>query len=64
LLQNGASRACLPWGGGFKIVPTTTNPVCAASADVGKIWVDSTSATDTAYKVCLVVGSAYTWVTK
>jgi hypothetical protein len=45
-------------------VPSTTEPhTCAAGADVGRIWVDS-STNETTLKVCMNVSGTVQWVTK
>jgi hypothetical protein len=44
----------------FQTLPTTTNPGCTTAADLGKLWLDSTT-TSTAYKICLSVSGTPTW---
>lgn len=43
--------------------PTSSDPGCTVSGDIGKMWVDSTSSVTTHFKVCGNVSSATGWVT-
>jgi hypothetical protein len=43
---------------------TSTNPGCSSTSDIGKIWIDTNSASNTAYEVCLAVSGTVQWVTK
>ncbi|HZQ51704.1 MAG TPA: hypothetical protein VFB14_05880 [Bryobacteraceae bacterium] len=48
----------------LQIAGSSTNPGCASTSDVGKIWINTTSSTNTAYQVCLAVSGTVQWVTK
>jgi hypothetical protein len=48
----------------FQVAGTSTNPGCASASDIGKIWINTTSASSTAYEVCLAVSGTVQWVTK
>lgn len=43
---------------------TTTAPPCSQSADIGRVWVDSTDPNNTGYKVCLASGGTIQWIAK
>jgi hypothetical protein len=43
---------------------TSTNPGCTSTSDIGKIWINTTSASNTAYEVCLAVSGTVQWITK
>jgi hypothetical protein len=69
-----ASGKCVEWGPGFSLLvaasnsacrssPTSTDPVCAVTADIGKQWLDNTSSVTTHFKVCAAVVSTPSWVT-
>jgi hypothetical protein len=49
--------------GSIPASPTSTDPTCSAAGDVGKMWVDNTSAVTTHLKVCGEVASNPAWVT-
>ncbi|MGA8029549.1 MAG: hypothetical protein WB992_20595 [Bryobacteraceae bacterium] len=48
----------------FQIGATSSDPGCAVASDIGKIWINNTSATDTAYEVCLASSGTVAWVVK
>ncbi len=48
----------------FQIGGTSADPSCTQASDIGKIWVNTTSAANTAYEVCLAVSGAFQWVVK
>lgn len=48
--------------GGTGITPASSDPGCAVTADIGKTWVDNTSAANTHYKVCASISSTFSWV--
>lgn len=48
----------------LQIAGSSTNPGCASTSDIGKIWINTTSSTNTAYQVCLAVSGTVQWVTK
>jgi hypothetical protein len=69
-----SSGKCVEWGPGFSLVlaasnsacrsaPTSTDPVCVVTADIGKQWLDNTSSLTTHFKVCAAVASTPSWVT-
>lgn len=49
--------------GALRIMPQSTDPVCSATGDIGKQWMDNTDATTSHFKVCAAVASTPTWVT-
>lgn len=49
------------FGDGVQVDASSTNPTCAASGDIGKLWFDSTVAATTVFKVCKSVASAIGW---
>jgi len=49
------------FAGTIQVAAQTANPVCAAAADIGKQWMDNTTASDTHFKVCANVASVPTW---
>ncbi len=48
----------------FQIGGTSTNPGCAQAADIGKIWINTSSSINTSYQVCLAVSGTVQWVVK
>jgi hypothetical protein len=51
------------FNGTVQVAAQATDPVCTATGDIGKQWMDNTSATTTHFKVCAAVASTPTWVT-
>lgn len=43
--------------------PTSSDPGCTVSGDIGKMWIDNTSAVTTHFKVCGNVTSTTQWIT-
>ena len=43
---------------------SASNPGCKSSSDIGKIWINTTSSSNTAYEVCLAASGTVQWVTK
>jgi hypothetical protein len=41
-----------------------TDPGCAVDGDVGKMWLDTTDAFNTALKICEKIRGALQWVEK
>jgi hypothetical protein len=50
------------FGKNIQISATSTDPICVASGDIGKMWIDNTSSTTTHFRVCGNVASTPTWV--
>jgi hypothetical protein len=48
---------------GLQLTGTSTDPSCTLSGDVGKQWIDTTSATNTHMKVCALTASVVGWKT-
>ena len=48
----------------FQVGGTPSDPGCTQTSDIGKIWINTTSAANTAYEVCLSVSSSIQWVIK
>lgn len=48
----------------LQLTVRSADPGCTVAGDLGKIWMDSTTAANTALKFCLNVASTPTWVTK
>jgi hypothetical protein len=46
-----------------KLSPTSTDPACTASGDIGKLWLDDTTPTANHFKVCADVSSTIGWQT-
>lgn len=51
-------------GAYLQVGARSTDPTCAATGDIGKLWFDNTSSATTVFKVCVEVASTPTWVTK
>lgn len=65
-IGNGAVAGIHPTGFetiGLRVTGTATAPPCSVAGDVGNQWTDSTSATDTAIKFCVVASSVIGWKT-
>jgi len=45
-----------------QFTPTSTDPVCSVNGDIGKIWLNNTSAVTTHFSVCAAVASSPAWV--
>ena len=76
VLGSGTTEATAPatgtlakWGGGFSQIAgprydvQSSDPGCTTSGQVGNIWMDTTSAVTTHFKVCAEVTSSPAWVT-
>lgn len=48
----------------MQIDPSKIAPPCSQTQDIGRIWIDSTDPSNTAYRVCLVTAGQIQWIAK
>jgi hypothetical protein len=48
----------------FQVRGTPADPGCTSTSDIGKIWINTTSSSNTMYEVCLLSSGTPQWVVK